>query len=180
MNTTFLPKDYTVPVSGGNYMKFEKGDNVFRVLSSAVVGYEYWNKDNKPVRLQKKPDVLPEDIRTDEYGNKTIKHFWAFIVWNYKAQSIQMLEVTQVSIQTAITNLVEDVDWGDPKNYDIKVTKTGEKMETEYTVSPKPHTPVKEEIRQALENKPFDLTALFIGGEIFDPRTSDGSPMPKF
>jgi len=180
MTTDFLPKDYTVPVSGGNYMKLEKGDNVFRVLSSAVVGYEYWNNENKPIRLSKKPDVLPVDMRIDDYGNKNLKHFWAFIVWNYKANAIQMLEITQVSIQEGIANLVKDVDWGDPKRYDIKITKTGEKMDTEYAVSPKPHTPVKAEIEQALLNKNYDLNALFIGGDPFDVKTSDGEAMPDF
>lgn len=179
-HNNFLPKDYSVPVAGGNYMKFEKGDNVFRILSHAVVGYEYWTKDNKPVRLLKRPDIIPADMRPDMNKNYTFKHFWAFIVWNYKASAIQMLEVTQVSIQTAISNLVEDVDWGDPMDYDIKVTKTGEKMDTEYTVNPKPHSPIKEEIKQALLNKDYDLNNLFQGKEVFDVKTSDGGSMPSF
>lgn len=176
----FLPDGYEVPVSSGNYMKFEKGDNLFRVLSSAVVGYEYWNHQNKPVRVTKKPESMPADIRLDEEGEVKIKHFWAFIVWNYKAGKIQVLELTQATIQSAIENLVRDTDWGDPKGYDIKVTRTGEKLETEYTVSPKPHMPVKPEIASALASTPFDLKNLFKGEDVFDVRTSDGRPMPKF
>ena len=37
----FLPKNEREPVTS-NYMRFEKGENVFRVLSSAIVGMEYW------------------------------------------------------------------------------------------------------------------------------------------
>lgn len=178
--TNFLPQDYTVPSTGGNYMKLEKGENVFRVLSSAVVGYEYWTNDNKPVRLKKRPDTVPADMRADQDGQYKFKHFWAFIVWNYKAQAVQMLELTQVSIQTAIENLVLDEDWGDPKNYDIKVMKTGEKMTTEYSVNPKPHTALKPEVIKALGSKDYDLQNLFTGKEVFNVTTSDGKPMPNF
>ena len=47
----FLPENYKSPE--GNYMKLQDGENTFRVLSSAIVGWEYWNRDNKPVRSEK-------------------------------------------------------------------------------------------------------------------------------
>lgn len=176
----WLPENYEVPQPKGNYMKFEKGDNVFRVLSSPVIGYEYWNKDNKPVRLHSYPETFPADARIDENGRAAIKHFWAFIVWNYKASKIQMLEITQASIQGALSNLVSDVDWGDPKGYDIKVTRVGEKLDTEYTVNPKPHLPIKPEINIEFSNTNYDLDNLFRGEDVFDVKNSDGSPIPNF
>lgn len=176
----FIPPDYEVPVSGGNYMKLEKGDNVFRVLSSAVIGYEYWNKDDKPVRLKSKPDVLPDDIKVDQNGNKVIKHFWAFAVWNYKAGAVQILEITQKTIQTGIRELTKDVDWGDPRKYDIKITRNGDGLETEYTVSPKPHSSLKSDIEAAYIARPVQLENLFKGEDPFEVRNSDGSPVPKF
>ncbi len=172
----FLPKDYELPVTGGNYMRLEKGDNLFRVLSSAVVGYEYWTDENKPMRLKKVPEFTPPNMRKDS----NLKHFWAFVVWNYKAGKVQVLEITQSTIQSAINNLVDDVDWGSPKGYDIKVNRQGDGLETEYTVSPKPHMPVKAEIKQEYEGTPIDLQNLFNGGDPFKPTTSNGSPMPTF
>lgn len=176
MTNDFLPKGYEVPQTGGNYMKFEKGDNLFRVLSSAIVGWEYWNDERKPVRLKSVPDILPPNMQKDS----TLKHFWAFLVWNYKVARIQVLEITQSTIQSAIQNLHEDVDWGSPKGYDIKITATGDNLEREYTVSPKPHTPLKSEIEALLVNTPYDLENLFVGGDPFKPTTSDGRPAPSF
>lgn len=37
----FLPDGYKEPVNS-KYMNFELGSNVFRVLGSAKIGYEYW------------------------------------------------------------------------------------------------------------------------------------------
>lgn len=172
----FLPENYEVPATIGNYMKFEKGDNLFRVLSSAIIGWEYWNVDDKPVRLKAKPDQMPLDMRADD----KLKHFWAFVVWNYKFNKIQILEVTQKSVQDEIMKLVNDVDWGSPKNYDLKVTRTGDKLETKYQVTQKPHTPLKDEVKEALANTPVDLTNLFNGEDPFEVKNSDGSPAPKF
>ena len=176
MNKEFLPLGYELPVTGGNYMKLEKGDNLFRVLSSAIVGYEYWNVENKPVRAKKIPEAIPLDMQKDSNW----KHFWAFVVWNYKAQKIQILEITQSTIQGAITNLVEDVDWGSPKGYDLKITATGDGLERVYTISPKPHSLLKPEIDSVYANTPINLEALFVGGDPFKPTTSDGKPVPTF
>lgn len=174
--TDFLPKGYSVPQTGGNYMKFEKGDNLFRVLSPAIVGWEYWNDEKKPVRMREMPAILPPDMQKDS----VMKHFWAFAVWNYKAQKVQVLEITQSTIQAAMQNLHEDVDWGNPQGYDLKVTRTGDGMDTEYSVSPKPHLPLKDEVKQLYANTPVDLDNLFTGGDPFRPTTSDGSPVPTF
>lgn len=176
MNNDFLPTGYELPVSGGNYMKLEKGENIFRVLSSAIVGFEYWTVENKPIRAKKIPEQIPMDMKKDSNW----KHFWAFVVWNYKSQKIQILEITQSSIQSAITNLVEDVDWGSPKGYDIKIARTGDGLETEYAISPKPHMPLKEDIKQLLANTPVDLENLFTGADPFKPVNSDGSKVPTF
>src|SRR4051794_7544391 len=97
---SFLPENYERPAaSGGNYAKLEEGPNKFRILSNAVVGWLYWNTDNKPVRLTHRPDVLPDDIRYENGKPDKVKHFWAFVVWNYKESRIQIIEITQVSIQ---------------------------------------------------------------------------------
>jgi hypothetical protein len=51
-NNDFFPTaDYKVPVTS-DYMKFQDGVNTFRVLSSAIIGYEYFNTENKPVRSE--------------------------------------------------------------------------------------------------------------------------------
>jgi len=159
---TFLPEGYQVPVSGSNYMKFEEGENVFRVLGSAITGWEDW-EDKKPMRFKfdNKPSKSIDPT-------KPVKHFWAFPVWNYAKSAVQILEITQVGIQNAISGLVNDTDWGDPKEYDIKVTRKGEKLDTEYQVSPRPKKEILAEALEAYKGLSINLEALFTGDDPFE------------
>lgn len=166
---SFLPQKYKVP-SNSNYLKLKQGENTFRILSSAIIGYEYWNQEDRPVRSPEKFVSLPKDIKLDEKTGKPkpIKHFWAFVVWNYEEEKIQIMEVTQVTIQTAIKALVDNKKWGDPKKYDITITKTGEGMQTEYSVMPNPHTALIKDIDEDYKAKNINLEALYSGDDPFN------------
>lgn len=161
----FLPKDYKRPeAAGGNYAKLEDGPNRFRILSSAVVGWLYWTAENKPVRLKERPERAPSDIRE---GDK-IKHMWAFVVWNYRDSKVQILELTQASIQGPLEDLVVNDDWGSPLEYDITITKTGQKLDTEYTVMPSPKKAVPVDAHKAYREAHINLDALFDGQDPFN------------
>jgi hypothetical protein len=97
---------------------------------------------------------------------KPMKHFWAFVVWNVNEEQIQIMHITQATIRSCIESLSKDQDWGSPFEYDIKINKKGEKMETEYTVNPAPHKPVSPEILKSFKDRPIQLEALF---ESLDP-----------
>lgn len=177
MTTDFLPQGYEAPSSSGGYMKFKDGENRFRILSRPIIGWEDW-KDKKPLRfrLDKKP-AAPIDPK------KAIKHFWAFVVWNVTEERIQILEITQVTIQSAIQNLTKDEDWGNPFEYDIKVKRSGSGMETEYTVNPAPKSKVSQEVKDALAKMgTINLEALYDGGDPFDAKQvevkTDVEPLP--
>jgi hypothetical protein len=103
-----------------------------------------------------------------------VKHFWAMIVWNYKEERIQIFHVTQATIRAAIMSLSENEDWGAPYFYDIKITKRGEKVDTEYSVIPSPKKPLPESIRQAFHAKPCDLEALFTNQDPFGSNPANG------
>lgn len=160
-NNDFLPEGYEAPKGNSNYMKLQNGENKFRILSKPIIGWLDW-KENKPLRfpMDKKPSA-PIDPK------RKVKHFWAFIVWNYNENKIQVLEITQSTIQSAITSLSKDPDWGSPFKYDIKVMRSGENMETEYQVNPVPHKKVSEEIQEAYMAQPINLEALFTGDDPF-------------
>ena len=156
----FLPEGYKEPE--GNYMKFQSGENVFRVLASAVTGYEYWNTDKKCIRSKKMWDITPNDVGRDDKGKiKPIKHFWVFPVWNYNAEKVQILEVTQKSIMSSMKAYVNNEKWGDPKGYDFTVTKTGSGLDTEYVVIANPHS------EAPAVNFNINLEALFEGNDPF-------------
>jgi len=178
--TNFLPEGYKVPVSGGNYMKLLDGANEIRILSEALLGFEYWNTDNKPVRARETWQVPPKDIKLDPKGNTTaIKHFWAFSVWNYEAKAIQVLEITQTTIMGAIKALVDNVKWGNPKDYDITITRTGSGLDTEYSVVPNPKTELSKDVMDKYREKNPNLSALYDSGDPFGSKgktDDDGYP----
>lgn len=166
---TFLEPNYEIPQAPSNYMKFQKGMNKFRILSPAVTGWEYWNKENKPVRSKKRWETIPADIKLENGQPTPIKHFWAFVVWNYQEQLIQILQITQSTIQGSIKTGV-DLRQGNATNNDIGVERKGDGFDTEYTVQFADPSPVAPEIEEAYKAKKIDLEALFDGG---DPFTSD-------
>ena len=164
----FLPKDYEAPKGSSNYLKLEEGQNKFRIVSDAVIGYEYWTDANKPVRLKEHPTTKPTDIRVKDDGSYEVKHFWAFIVLDRKDAKVKILEITQASIMRNIEELFLNEEWGDPKQYDLNISRTGSGMETRYTVQPSPTKELTKEEKSLVARMEIDLNALFEGENPFD------------
>jgi hypothetical protein len=154
----FFPEEYDLPKSSGGFMKLQKGDQVFRFLGKVETGYEVWTEDNKPVRSRTEFKELPENAKVDKDGSVIKpKHIWVAPVWNYNEEDIQLITIAQRTVQEAILSYSRDSDWGNPLEYDIKVTRTGDGFETKYTVTPKPKTPVKKEILDAYKENEASL-----------------------
>ena len=162
-NDFFPTSDYSIPESS-NYMKLTEGEHTFRVLSSAIIGWEYFNKDNKPVRSRTPFEEIPNDIK--EGGR--ISHFWAFVVYNYEVKRIQILEIAQKTIQTPMQALIKNAKWGNPKNYDITITRKGTGLlDTEYSVMPNPHSEIDSGIAVMYERMVIDLEKLYSNEDPF-------------
>lgn len=162
----FLPTNYQGIPSESNYMKLEKGINKFRIVSSAVVGMEYWvtvEDKQRPVRKHMNEAIPSNEIEIDMKTNepKPIRHFWAFVVWNYKQQKVQIMELTQKSIMRQIEAYANNEDWGDPKDYDLTITREGDGFDTEYSVIASPHKVLPKEVLETIKNTPVNLEALF-------------------
>jgi hypothetical protein len=157
----FLPENYETPQGAGSYMKFQQGDNKFRILSKPIIGWLDW-KDKVPHRFgfKNKPEK--------PLGDQPIKHFWSMIVFDYVDQQVKILEITQSTIQKSIEHLAKDEEWGSPAGYDLKVNKKGQDKQTEYTVTPSPKKSVSDEIKKAAKDKPINLEALFANKDPFD------------
>ncbi|MGY2133628.1 hypothetical protein ACW9KT_15470 [Hymenobacter sp. HD11105] len=167
---SFLPTNYEAPKpAGGNYTKLQDGENRLRILSNPVIGWVYWSTDNKPVRSALNPGACPADMRAGDNNGRTErpKEFWAMKVYNYGTQEMQILEVTQTQIKNALAELSRDEDWGHPKNYDLKIGKSGKGLETKYAVTPVVPKPVSEEVKTAFNATPITLDALLNGGDPF-------------
>jgi len=161
-NDFFPTVDYKLPETS-SYLKLTEGEHNFRVLSSAIVGYQYFNDDNKPVRSETPFDETP-GIKKEGRVN----HFWAFAVWNYNDKKVQIMEITQKTIMAPMNALIRNPKWGNPKNYDITITRKGTGMQdTEYTLVPNPHSPLDDDIAEEYMSKKINLKALFVGSDPF-------------
>lgn len=82
----FLPSNYEPPkAASGLFLRLLNGENRLRILDKPQLGYQYWNENNKCVRLRDLPAATPADIRRKDGAPEKIKHFWAMPVWNYAA-----------------------------------------------------------------------------------------------
>jgi hypothetical protein len=152
--------------SSSGYMKFDKeGTFKFRILSAPITGFVYWTVDKEPIRSKDYPKVISDKIKPGE----KIKYFWAFVVWNFQAEEVQILELTQSTIIEPLQELISNEEWGDPTGYSISVTRKGMSFsDTEYSVVPSPAQPTPANVLQAYKDKPINLDALYAGNNPFE------------
>lgn len=178
---SFFPSNYdaeaTASSGGGGYFKPQQGANKVRFLSDAIFGYLYWSSENKPIRNAKHPGANPPNLRIEDGKPDRVKPFLAATVWSYTEQKVMIWEITQATIMNALRGLVEHEDWGDPKGYDLTVSRTGQGLETTYTLAPSPHKPLPEVIEQAKANTPVNLVALYSGDNPFAANTPVAAPV---
>lgn len=175
----FLPQGAEAPKSPKGYLKLIEGSVKFRVVSPAVFGYEYWNTEKKPVRLHEQPRMKPADIRTEEDGSYSVKHFWAFKVLDRADGFVKILEITQNGVKRDIESLLQNSDWGEPTEYDITITGTGKGIERRYTVQPSPHKELTQEEKSLVARTEIDLESLFSGTDPFKETPSENIPIVK-
>ena len=180
---SFLPENYEVPTAGGgDYTKLQNGANVLRVLSKQpAIGYEYWNEDGKPVRVKEKPAGTPADMRkkAPNGGDERVKEFWAMVVFNVTTQKIEIWQVTQVAIKSAVQEYSRHAKYGHPSKYDLTVTRSGSGLNTEYSVVADPPEAIAAEVIALAKQTPINLEALFTGGNPFEAAGAAPAPAPK-
>ena len=178
---SFLPEGYKIP-SENKYMRFQDGENTFRILDSAVIGQEYWvekpGKDGRrPVRIKIDQSFTADDLQVNpKTGELDMpKHFWMFPVYNYNEKAVQLLELTQKSIMKFIKSLTKSKKWGDVKDYDITITKEGEGLETRYSVMPNPKEKLEKGVMQLYKDMEIRVEAIFDNdGFGTDPFSKEG------
>lgn len=171
---SFLPDNYEPPKDKSNYMKFDEGENKFRVLSHAIVGWEYWIQDGKarkPIRVKTWDELPPEQQSpASQETTDAPKFFWAFVVLNRQTNDIQILEIGQRGIQKQIEKFVKNKAWGDPKKYDIIVNKerTGsDAKNVKYFVLTEPPTELETGVMDVYRAMNINLNALYEGKNPF-------------
>lgn len=165
MGDDFFDKGYELPNPSDKYAKLDSGQNRFRIVSRPIMGYVWWedtDEGRKPVRIPF------NEVPTDP----SYKHFWAMKVWSYDKGRVQVLEISQRTIQEAIKDLQMNPKWGDPREYDLVIVRKGEGLETTYGVQPEPKEELSSEVRKADQENEVVLEALFEGGDPFDTDVS--------
>lgn len=170
---SFLPLGFELPEPPSDYVKMKEGSHKLRILSAPIMGYEYWaaaapgEKKGKPVRAREMWRNIPLDADISKRWDPT--YFWAMVVWNHTLQCIQIWQPKQKTILSALTDLINNPDWGDPRTYNLTITRKGTKIDdTEYSVQPSPHSDTPKEALALYKEKNIDLNALFEGKNPFE------------
>jgi hypothetical protein len=161
-----IPDSFEPKSANSNYLRLTPGQHRIRILSDAIAGWEYWEDTpeggRKPIRLRLEENPPVEHA-------EEIKKFLAFVIWNYEIEKIQVMEITQASIQRELKAYEKDKEWGDLKTFDLTIERTGnDKNTTKYRVSPKPHSELGKEIEKAVKEGLPVLEALFKGENPFE------------
>ncbi|GAB4493321.1 MAG: hypothetical protein OHK0045_22580 [Raineya sp.] len=180
----FLPVNFEVPSKSSQFMKLEQGQNKFRILSNLVEGYVIFTEDNKPKRkhIKRIDGKIPkecifskdelQEIKARKKKDTDVfedpKYFWLFLVYNHNKQVFQVLEIVQKSVIADMTEYLNQEDWADPFTYDFIVTKKGEGLNTEYSVSTSLPKQLPDEVIDTLSSLEYNLEAVFEGNYPFD------------
>lgn len=184
MTTSFLDTQQTelleaaLAKGDSRYISLSKieGEKRIRFVGQGITGLVGWTepapgeKSGYPIRWEVEPSQYPENLQKNKKtGKPEVKDFLAGIVWDYDVQKFMIIEITQKTVRQAIAKYMRDSDYGDPHGYDIKISREGEGINTEYTTIATPPKPLSAEIKQAWNetgNK-IVLAALYDGDDPF-------------
>ncbi|UOL49086.1 DNA binding protein [Leptolyngbya phage Lbo240-yong1] len=139
MTIQFFPENFKVEsTGGGDFIQVPRKDGeAIRVvlLGQAVVGYEYWTTEGKPVRLTEKPHGKPADMREKSEAGfaERVKQFVCFPAFEYGADGgddgrVGILQVNQTSIISEMYDILTTGDF-DPLNIFFKIErKSGKRV----------------------------------------------------
>ena len=178
----------TSTAAGGGYLTLSKlpdgGSVRFAMLSDQPLEfYECWGQcdgQSKPFRFEFEP--TPEEITAElgdfepregrgGPGTIDVKFAIAVPVFNFENGKVQVLQITQKSIQKELDQISQMEDYAELLSWDFSISKKGSGLTTEYTVRPVPRKKGSQEHIDAawIEAKEagFDISRLLIGGNPF-------------
>ncbi len=144
-------KNYNPPEAESPWIKFLEGTTTIRILSHSI------NWKSHYIRSEKKSHTCTGDISTCEWCQKgdQPKGRWAYLILNRSNKEIRVMEIGW-SIFGTILQCAKDSDYGDPRKYDLKITRKGTGLETEYQVIPGKETKFTEEEEKVLKTSGLD------------------------
>lgn len=120
-------EEYEPPVSQGLYHTFEDNKTyTFRIVSEPVVFISTF-KDNDSIK-------------------------YAWLVWSFDTKSVQVLQLPKTGYK-ALAKFGKDPEYGDPQEYNIRVTRTGKGFDTKYDVIA---SPKKQKLGELISQEDFE------------------------
>jgi hypothetical protein len=148
--------DFEPQTGGASYLKWESGQTRrIRCMSKPMIFREGWI-DGRPVRC-----VMDESLPAEVEDAKTVI---AIMVHDFEAEGPALWTIPQKGIQRTLVDLANDPDYGDPRGYDLKVSRKGSGMDTSWTVLPGPQLELANKIKALYKNIRLDWD-LFLKGE---------------
>jgi hypothetical protein len=166
--------NYKSPQAPSDYLKFtEEGSYLFRILTPKEEVITYWTgytKENGETRKLIYPDkgdgMYPEGAINDPDNPARI--VWAMVVYSHDTNRVMIWECSQKSLQKALANLARSRTKNDWTKFDIEVVKTGQKMETEYSLLAGDIYELSQEAKDRIESTPVRLKAMEEGKNPFE------------
>ena len=175
--------------TGGNYLNpgsIDKDSQIRITLlgSESLGGYECWvAKEGKRYSMKFKTEPTREDLkeRADEEGveltgEEKVKAFYAFWIWNYEEECVQVFQFSQQGlIDPIIANLSDEEISQEPHAYDFKLSTNGlSGLDKRYQVACVPGKRRQEKIDKQIHaafdevmTQGADLTNLLVGADPF-------------
>ena len=177
--TDYLPKNYQEPKLPTNYLRaFEQGDTKVRIMSPMIRGWKFWVEGgiNPTTNQEEKGRMiyLPEDAKLDPHTKP--RFFWGFVVFNHNHEMIQIMEIISTQIKEPLLGYFHDPQWGDPRGYDIVISREGVGLTTRYQVRPYPNSEISEAVQQLYKAANIRMERLF---EVQDPFKEKVAVDPK-
>ena len=143
---------------------------------SMIEGWRAFNTSGMPMRKKTKEEIDLSQLGKNNFGQdeKPIR-FWAFPVYVFDDNSVQIFEIHQVGLMRELERLGNDRNWGDPRLYDVSIMKTGSGNRTAYQVTPSRSQFPQEHadsVGKAIDQ--IDLQKLFVNEDPF--LTSPNNP----
>jgi len=173
----------------GGYLsasKLSDGESMRLAITSEepLEYFTVWGENSegvkKPFRLLSEPS--PEEIqaelgdfkqRMNYEGTKLEdpKFAIAFFVFDHQSETIKILEIGQKGLMKELDKLSQEEEYSDMGSFDIKITRTGVKLNTVYTLTPIPRKKGSDEkiaaAKAAADESGYDIQQLMIGGNPF-------------
>ena len=173
----------------GGYLNVSKlGDGeslkVAILSEEALEMWECWGENaegqKKPFRFSDEPSQDDIDATLGDYkqrmnyeGTKleAPKFVVAFFVLDYADNKVKVMSIPQKTVYTELDRLSQDEDFGDLHAFDLKFSRQGVRMETQYRVTPLNRKPEAAEAIEAAKkhmvDNNYELKELIVNGNPF-------------